>query len=69
MNEAQASELTLTLTKVEVRPIQVWVRTAGIGTGQVLRTVVRAGDAKFIKPDQRVRAFRIGAATASRLSW
>jgi multidrug efflux pump subunit AcrA (membrane-fusion protein) len=57
VNEAQASELTLTVTKVEVRPIQVWVRTAGTGSGQVLRAVVRAEDAKFIKPDQRVRAF------------
>lgn len=57
ISEAQASELTLTLTKVEVRPIQVWVRTAGTGDGQVLRAVVRSEDAKFIKPDQRVRAF------------
>ena len=57
ISEAQASELTLTLTKVEVRPIQVWVRTAGTGTGQVLRAAVRSEDAKFIKPDQRVRAF------------
>src|SRR5262245_2321359 len=57
ISEAQASELTLTVTKVEVRPIQVWVRTAGTGTGQVLRAVVRTEDAKFIKPDQRVRAF------------
>ena len=57
INEAQASELTLTVTKVEVRPIQVWVRAAGTGTGQVLRATVPAEDAKFIKPDQRVRAF------------
>jgi multidrug efflux pump subunit AcrA (membrane-fusion protein) len=57
INEAQASELTLTVTTVAVRPIQVWVRTAGTGNGQVLRAVVRADDAKFIKPDQRVRAF------------
>jgi len=57
ISEAQASELTLTVTNVEVRPIQVWVRAAGSGTGQVLRAVVRPEDAKFIKPDQRVRAF------------
>ena len=57
VSEAQASELTLTITKVEVRPIQVWVRTAGTGEGQVLRAVVPTADAKFIKPDQRVRAF------------
>jgi Cu(I)/Ag(I) efflux system membrane fusion protein len=57
INEAQASELTLTVTTVEVRPIQVWVRAAGTGLGQVLRAAVSAEDAKFIKPDQRVRAF------------
>jgi len=57
LSEAQASELTLTITKVEVRPIQVWVRTAGTGEGQVLRAVVPSDDARFIKPDQRVRAF------------
>jgi len=57
VNEAQASELTLTITKVEVRPIQVWVRTAGTGDGQVLRAFVPSDDARFIKPDQRVRAF------------
>jgi multidrug efflux pump subunit AcrA (membrane-fusion protein) len=57
VTEAQASELTLTVTKVEVRPIQVWVRTAGTGDGQVLKARVPAEDAKFIKPDQRVRAF------------
>jgi multidrug efflux pump subunit AcrA (membrane-fusion protein) len=57
VNEAQASELTLTITQVEVRPIQVWVRTAGTGEGQVLRAFVPNDDARFIKPDQRVRAF------------
>jgi multidrug efflux pump subunit AcrA (membrane-fusion protein) len=57
VNEAQASELTLTVTTVEVRPIQVWVRAAGTGAGQVLRAVVSKEDARFIKPDQRVRAF------------
>ena len=57
VNEAQASELTLTITQVEVRPIQVWVRTAGTGEGQVLRAFVPSDDARFIKPDQRVRAF------------
>ena len=57
VSEAQASELTLTVTKVEVRPIQVWVRTAGTGDGQVLRAVVPNDDARFVKPDQRVRAF------------
>ena len=51
VNEAQASELTLTITQVEVRPIQVWVRTAGTGEGQVLRAFVPNDDARFIKPD------------------
>ena len=29
VTEAQATELTLTLTEASVRPIQIWVRTAG----------------------------------------
>ena len=30
ITESQANELTLTVTQVAVRPIQVWVRTAGV---------------------------------------
>ena len=59
VTEAQASELTLTLTAVEVRPIQVWVRTAAtIDPGaRTLNAVVPAANARSIKVGQRVRAF------------
>ena len=33
VTESQANELTLTVTQVAVRPIQVWVRTAGLDRG------------------------------------
>ena len=59
VNESQASELTLTLTAVAVRPLQVWVRTAGVldDTRRVVTAAVPAGDAKRVKAGQRVRAF------------
>ena len=59
ITESQANELTLTVTAVAVRPIQVWVRTAGSvqANPQTLRATVSKADGAFIKPDQRVRAF------------
>jgi Cu(I)/Ag(I) efflux system membrane fusion protein len=59
ISESQANELTLTVTQVAVRPIQVWVRTAGVidaGT-QTLQATISKADAAFVKPGQRVRAF------------
>jgi len=57
----QAVDLTLTVTAVTVRPIQVWVRTAGTVTanGKVLDATVPAADAPFLKVGQRVRAFPV----------
>ena len=59
VSESQANELTLTLTAVEVRPIQVWVRAAGAvqSDTQLLRATVSKAEGAFIKADQRVRAF------------
>ena len=59
VTESQANELTLTLTSVAMRPIQVWVRAAGSvqGNAQTLRASVSKAEAEFIKPGQRVRAF------------
>jgi Cu(I)/Ag(I) efflux system membrane fusion protein len=59
VNESQASELTLTLTEAAVRPLQVWVRTAGaIDAGRrVVTATVPASDATRVKAGQRVRAF------------
>jgi hypothetical protein len=59
VNESQASELTLTLTEAAVRPLQVWVRTAGaIDAGRrVVTATVPSSDAKRVRAGQRVRAF------------
>jgi len=59
VNEKQAVDLTLTLTKTAVRPIQTWVRTAGKidKAGKILTGYVRGPDAGVIKVGQRVRAF------------
>jgi Cu(I)/Ag(I) efflux system membrane fusion protein len=59
VTEAQAGELTLTLTQVAVRPIQVWVRTAGVvdGTGTVVTAAVSPAEGAFVRVGQRVRAF------------
>jgi Cu(I)/Ag(I) efflux system membrane fusion protein len=59
VTESQASELTLTLTDVAVRPIQVWVRTAGIigANGKTISASVPQAEARRVKVGQRVRAF------------
>ena len=59
VSESQANELTLTLTAVTVRPIQVWVRTAGVidATGKTLQATISKAEGAFVKPGQRVRAF------------
>ena len=59
VTESQAAELTLTVTPVEMRPIQIWVRTAG-SIDQGRRTIsafVPAAQAPLLKVGQRVRAF------------
>jgi len=59
ITESQANELTLTVTQVAVRPIQVWVRTAGVidASCKMLQATISKADATFVKPGQRVRAF------------
>lgn len=59
VSESQANELTLTVTQVAVRPIQVWVRTAGVidAGGPTLQATISKAEAAFVKPGQRVRAF------------
>jgi hypothetical protein len=59
ITESQANELTLTVTQVAVRPIQVWVRTAGVidASGKTLQATISKAEAVFVKPGQRVRAF------------
>jgi hypothetical protein len=59
ISESQANELTLTVTAVAVRPIQVWVRTAGPidAAGKTVQATISRAEAAFVKSGQRVRAF------------
>jgi len=61
ITESQASDLTLTLTSVAVRPVQVWVRTAGaIDAARRVVTVRLSGtDAMLVKVGQRARTFPV----------
>jgi methionine-rich copper-binding protein CopC len=70
VNETQASELTLTLTEVAMRPIQTWVRTAGTvdSTGKILTTVLRSPEADLVQEGQRLRAFSVNSRTRMHLA-
>ena len=59
VTESQAAELTLTVTDVALRPIQIWVRTAGsIDEGRrTISAFVPGAQADLLKVGQRVRAF------------
>lgn len=61
VSDNQASELTLTLTDVAVRPIQAWVRAAGhvSADGKTLRIVLPAAEASTVKVGQRIRCFSV----------
>jgi hypothetical protein len=59
ITEQQANELTLTLNDASVRPIQVWVRTAGpIDKAQrSITAALPAAEGAKVQVGQRVRAF------------
>jgi multidrug efflux pump subunit AcrA (membrane-fusion protein) len=59
VSEEQASDVTLTLNAVSVRPIQTWVRTAGRidKTRKIVNAIVHAPESTYVKVGQRVRAF------------
>jgi hypothetical protein len=59
VTESQAVELTLTLSEVTVRQIQVWVRTAGVidDARRTITAEVPQGQAARVAVGQRVRAF------------
>ena len=59
ITEAQANELTLTLNDAVVRPIQIWVRTAGVmdAARRTITAIVPAHEAGHVKVGQRIRAF------------
>ena len=59
VSDEQATDVTLTLNPVSVRPIQTWVRTAGRidKAGKILTAYVQSPESSFVKAGQRVRAF------------
>ena len=59
VTDSQAADLTLTKTAVTVRPIQVWVRTAGAieKGGRSMTVMLSSAEGALVKVDQRVRAF------------
>jgi len=59
ITEEQANELTLTLNAAAVRPIQIWVRTAGTldAAGRAITATLPAHEAKYVKVGQRARVF------------
>jgi len=61
ITEAQASDLTLTLTSVAIRPVQVWLRTAGAidGARKVISVHLTGKEATLVRAGQRARAFPV----------
>jgi len=59
VTQAQADALTLTVGGVAPRPVQSWIRAAGVidQSHKVLSATLPAADAAEIKVGQRVRAF------------
>ena len=59
VSDAQAVDLTLTLSQTSVRPIQMWVRTAGTidKSLKILTAYLDQPEAGLVKVGQRVRAF------------
>lgn len=58
VSEAQATELTLTVTEVTVRPIQVWVRAAGVIDAEHRAIAVDVPSSpRLVRVGQRARAF------------
>jgi hypothetical protein len=59
VSETQASDVTLTLNAVSVRPIQTWVRTGGRidKSGKTVNAIVHPPESLYVKVGQRVRAF------------
>jgi hypothetical protein len=58
---SQANDLTLTLTAVAIRPVQVWVRTAGLvdSAGKTVSVLLSDADAALVRAGQRARVFPV----------
>jgi methionine-rich copper-binding protein CopC len=59
LTETQAAEVTLTLTDVQFRPIQTWVRAAGKPDGNTVTVRIKGAQALLVEPGQRLRAFSV----------
>src|SRR6185503_16925921 len=61
VSREQAADLTLTVTPVAVRSIQVWIRTSGRiePAGRTLTAFLSQSDGAFVKVEQRARAFPV----------
>jgi hypothetical protein len=59
VNEKQAADLTLTVSATSMRPIQTWVRTAGVidKNHKTLTATLSGSEAALVQVGQRVRAF------------
>jgi len=59
VSEAQANDLTLTLSTASLRLVQTWIRTAGTidKSGKILTASLAGKDAALVKVGQRLRAF------------
>jgi hypothetical protein len=71
VTDAQASELTLTLTDASSRPIQNWIRTAGTvdKTGKVLTTFLRPPESDLVRTGQRTQTYTVNTRTKMTLGY
>lgn len=59
ISRVQSDDLTLTLTEIQVRPIQNWIRTAGTidRSGKTLTTYLSVAESGSVTVGQRARVF------------
>ena len=71
VTQAQASELTLTLTDAVQRPIQNWIRTAGTAdkTGKLLTTFLRPPESDLVRMGQRTQTYTVNTRTKMTLGY
>jgi methionine-rich copper-binding protein CopC len=70
VSQAQANELTLTLTEAAVRPIQNWIRSSGKvdQSGEKIMVPLRAPQSDLVQIGQRVRAYTVKTRTRMNLA-
>ncbi len=69
VSDAQASELTLTLTQAATRPIQNWIRTAGRldASRKTLTAFLRPPESELVQLGQRFEAYTVNTRTRKHL--